>query len=148
MNGTRTAISTALFNLLKNAYAWNLADQRLQVPDNLDQESQPAMFVMKSKENVTQRGGMDFAMPVYKLSYAVLITLMAGATPETTTAESQLDAILDAVDAALQSPRKGEPQTLGGLVTNCWIEGDIQIDTPVLFQQCSIWIPITVLVGM
>jgi hypothetical protein len=59
-----------------------------------------------------------------------------------------IDDIIDAIDAALSSPRIGEPQTLGSIVSNAWIEGEVLIDPPVLFEQAAIFIPIRVKVGV
>lgn len=147
MQVTRKAVTAALYSILKGAYAWQTADPRLMLPDDLAANQQPALFLVKTKERVDQS---NFAMPKYLLSYYALILVRAAGVPEdlTNTAETRLDDILDAVDTALQAPRRGEPQTLGGLVTNCWIDGEITIDTPVLFEQCSIWLPISVQVGM
>ena len=126
-----------------------MADQRARVPDDIPANQQPAMFLIKPKEVWNQTSG-DFTMTTYRLQYFLLVSTRAAGTPEDSgsTAENILDNILDAIDTALQSPRKGEPQTLGGLVTNCWVEGQVDIDTPVLFEQCAIWLPITVVVGM
>jgi len=145
MRVPRKQVSHALFTLLKNSYAWNTADPRLQVPDDVTAMAQPAMFLVKPQEHLSQQE--TFMLPVYKLSYHILISLRADGSPEDISAEDQMDDILDAVESALM-PHPGEYQTLGGLVTHCWIDGTISIDTPVLFQQCAIWIPITVVVGV
>jgi hypothetical protein len=147
MQASRSAVSAALFNLLKGCYAWVTADPRLKLSDDLAANAQPALFLVKSAENITQSG--DFSMPVYTLKYHALVFIRASATPEDSgsTAEDIMDNILTAIDNAMQ-PILGEANTLGGLVTNAWIDGDVQIDTPVLFESCAIWVPISVKVGM
>ena len=109
---------------------------------------QPAFFLMKPRELISD--AETFSLNRYTLKYYALVLLRASAMPEDagSTAENVMDNILDALDAAMQGPRPGEPQTLGGLVIKCSIDGEITIDTPVLFEQCAIWIPITVVVGI
>ena len=149
MRVSRRSVTAALWTLLEGAYSWKFADQRAQVPDDVMNFAQPALFLTKIKESVTQ-GDRNFAMTSYVLHYAVMIFVRAsGAVDDPTdTTEMIIDDIIDAIDGALSSPRVGEPQTLGGLVSNVWIEGEVMIDPPALFEQAAIFIPISVKVGM
>ena len=124
------------------------ADPRLQLPEELAAGQQPALFLVKPQEHIDQ---FSMAMPIYKLTYYALILVYSpsvGIGPGEFSAEQLMDDILDAVDGALQAPRLGEKQTLGGLVENCYIDGDVSIDTPVFFEHCAIWVPIKVITGM
>jgi len=127
-----------------NAYPWVTADKRLRLPDDLTANMQPAMFLIKPTEHISQ--AQTFAMPSYRLQYYVFLAVRASAIPEDTSTESVLDGMLDSIEAAMM-PLLGEKQTLGGLVTHAYIDGTVSIDTPVLFEQCAIWLPITVIVG-
>jgi hypothetical protein len=42
----------------------------------------------------------------------------------------------------------GERQTLGGIVNNAWINGEVMIDTGILDQQCALLIPVDVETGL
>jgi len=152
MQVPRAQVSGALFTVLQNAYSWALADPRLPVPAKLGANQQPALFLVKPDEDWTQQGGNRMAMTSYTLQYYALVMVRGAGTPEDpdATCENVIDSILDAIDTAMMPspPGLGFKQTLGGLVTNAWIEGRVTIDTPVLFQQAAIWIPIKVLVGM
>jgi hypothetical protein len=145
MRVPRKQVSAALYTLLQGAYAWGLANPRLKLPQQVPANQQPALFLVKPKENISQNPARF--LPTYNLQYYALVIVRSDALPSDVLAESLMDDILDSIEGALM-PNPGEPQTLGGLVNNCWIEGDITIDTPVLFPQCAIWVPITVKVGV
>jgi hypothetical protein len=148
MQTPRKEISAALFNLVKNAYPWKTCLPRMKLGDDLPANMQPAAFLVKPREVIGQDQSMGFGTPTYKLTYYILVLIRASATPEDTgtTAEDIMDDILDALDRMFL-PYLGAPNTLGGIVTNCYLSGDVQIDTPVLFEQCAIWVPIAVEVG-
>ena len=151
MRVPRKQISTALFNLLAGCYPWKTADPRLQLPEEFPAGQQPALFLVKPQEHLDQEASANFTMVKYTLSYFALILVYSssvGIGPGDFSAEDLMSDILDAVDNAIIGPRLGESQTLGGLVTNCYIEGEIFIDTPVFFEHCAIWVPIKVVVGM
>jgi hypothetical protein len=149
MRTSRRSVTAALWTLLDAAYPWAFADQRAQVPDDVMNFAQPAMFLTKVKESVVQ-SDRNFALTSYVLHYAVIIFVKASGAVDapTDTTEMLIDDIIDAIDAALSSPRIGEPQTLGSIVSNAWIEGEVLIDPPVLFEQAAIFIPISVKVGV
>jgi hypothetical protein len=149
MRISRKTVTAALWSVLEAAYPWAFADQRAMVPDDVMSFAQPAMFLTKIKEGVTQSNG-NMAMTSHTLHYAVIIFVRASGTVDlpTATTEMLIDDILDAIDNALAAPRIGEAQTLGGLVSNAWLEGEVLIDPPALFEQAAIFLPISVKVGM
>lgn len=144
MRVSRKTISAALFEAVKAGYSWNFADRRARVPDDVPAFQQPAVFLIKPQERGEQPNG--WGANRWTLQYYILIAFRAAGTPEDTPAEDQLDDILDAIDKVI-TPVDGMPNTLNGLVTNVWISGPIEIDSPTLFEQCAIWVPVSVLVG-
>jgi hypothetical protein len=145
----RKQVTAALFKLLADCYPWVTADPRLQLPEDLPGGQQPALFLVKPQEHLDAEPP-SFMMPKYTLTYFALILVYSpsvGIGAGEFSAEDLMADILDAVDDALIGPRFGEPNTLGGLVTNCFISGDIFIDTPVFFEHCAIWVPIKCIVG-
>ena len=42
----------------------------------------------------------------------------------------------------------GERQTLGGIVNNAWIEGEVIMDTGILDQQLALMVPVSVECGI
>jgi hypothetical protein len=149
MLNDREVISVALFDLLAN----NAGIQELFVTTSraakmfteVDASLQPALYLMKVGEQTVQNEA--YGLTKYILEYRILAYARADATPETIY-ETLLNQMLDAVDAAMQSTPPGENQTLGGVVTNAWIEGATDVDTGVLQQQCALVIPIKVITGI
>jgi hypothetical protein len=151
MRVPRKKVTSALFELLAGCYPWVTADPRLQLPEELPGGQQPALFLVKPQEHIEQEPASNFTMRKYTLTYFALVLVysasIGGNGNGDFSAEEQMADIMDAMDNAL-APNPGEPQTLGGLVTNCWMDGEVFIDTPVFFQHCAIWIPIKCVVGM
>jgi hypothetical protein len=58
-----------------------------------------------------------------------------------------LNRLVDAVERTLERPVQGERQTLGGLVTQCSIVGDVLFDEGVLDQQGIAMLPIVIITG-
>ena len=143
----RQAISLALFNLLASAYPFATADPRLHLPDDVAALAQPSLFLVKPRENITQSD--TFGAPKHILKYYAFIIVRNDGVPADpgNTAEAQTDNILTAIENVM-SPRPGELQSLGGLVYHCWIDGDVEIDTPVFFEQAAMWIPLTAITGL
>ena len=48
---------------------------------------------------------------------------------------TQLNAVWKSIENILSSSPIGERQTLGGIVNNAWIEGEVMMDTGILDQQ-------------
>jgi hypothetical protein len=153
MNNPREAISVALFNLLKGITfgspptPFQLAARAGRMWDAIPSGSQPAMFLFQVGETATQR--TNIALYKWEMEFWCLIYLQADAAARDTTdvtEETQMNAIMDALEKALQ-PIPGEKQTLGGLVNNVWIEGQVIFDTGIIDQQCAIIIPLKVQTG-
>lgn len=155
MNNPREIIAVALFNLLKDitftgspatggGFATTARAGRMwtDVPD----AAQPAMFLFQVGQAATQKPAI--ALYKWEMRFWCLIYLRAdpAQVDAGTTVETLMNAILDAFENALQ-PVKGEKQTLGGLVNNVWIEGEIILDNGILDQQCAIIIPLMVQTG-
>jgi hypothetical protein len=150
MQVSRSQVTTALYNLLSGCYAWNnlnsvQANGRLQLGDDVPAYEQPALYLVKGKETWDYR--KSYGAIQYTLEYNALILVRAGGSPEDTTAETVMDNILDAIDRVM-SPQPGyQFQTLGGLVYNCYVNGPVEIDPPILHDQAAIWVPILVVTG-
>ncbi len=56
----------------------------------------------------------------------------------------QLDALIDAIDAALEPEKLSHRQTLGGAVWDCRISGKVESDGGVLGGQATALIPVTI----
>jgi hypothetical protein len=150
MNNPREAISEALFTQLQKAngtgagqFNFQSFERGLKSWGSVPAANQPAAFLVKWKESLTQ---VNLGLTVYVLDYLLVIYLQVD--PSTgTVGETTCNAILDALDLALQSKPPYEKQSLGGLVINAWIEGEVMIDTGILDQQAAIFVPIKVRTG-
>lgn len=147
----RSEVTTALYSLLAGCYAWkNLgttqANGRLQLGDDVPAGQQPGLFLVKGREDWDYK--TSYGAIKYTLQYNILVLVRAGGSPEDTTAETVMDDILDAIDTAL-SPTPGfQFQNLGlSGIYNCYINGAVEIDSPILHDQCALWIPVLVITG-
>jgi len=109
-----------------------------EVPSN----EQPALFMTCGDQHIERiRGGLDRHSLPAKLYLYVNTADDPDAAPSI-----KLNDLLDQVEACL-APGAGEiAQTLGGLVSHCWIAGDITTDEGVLGEQALAIVPIDILV--
>lgn len=147
MNVPREQVSAALFNLLKTAYPWVKSARAAQMWDAVGSTNQPYMAVFAVGNEAKEQAR---ALTRWRMKFVCLVYLRADQSQVDagTTVETTINQIIDAVDAALVGPIKGERQTLGGLVEHAWIEGEIFIDTGIVDQQCAILIPILASTGI
>jgi hypothetical protein len=129
MKGTREAISVALFNLLANdtnlPSLCKTITRRPRIWTNVSDAEKPFLLLFKggpATEHFEQPQDRRVALTRYVISYNLWLYVVADPTGQTN-AETVVNNISDAIDAAMQSNAFGEKQTLGGLVTNAWIEG-------------------------
>src|SRR4051794_27535359 len=121
----RDAIYTALFNLVASSSSFVTASRRLKLWSDLNASQKPAIFLAQRGEIYQQ--GSEATPQKVTLKADVFIYTDAGKDPNVIGATA-LNNLVDAVDAALAgSPVTGQ-QTLGGLVSHCWIEGNIMLD--------------------
>jgi hypothetical protein len=143
-------VALALFNLLTSTHIGGMpasksTSRKAKVWSNTNAADQPAMFLVHSGEQAVQN--QSYGLTKYLLHFEILIYARADANPSSSP-DTLINGLLDALDAQLQSVPPGERQTLGGLVQHAWIEGEILIDTGILDQQIAIMIPVRVLSGI
>lgn len=146
MNQPRKAVSRALFNLLAGAYPFARSERVAVPPSSVPPTDQPALFLVKPIENDSEP--QAYGAKRYDQRYGALVYLQADAVLGSTDHVDLLDDITDALDNALQAPFPGQPQTLGGLVAQCAIDGPIKIVSATIGQMCVLVIPITVTTGI
>lgn len=154
-NKPRTAIDDALFAQLISAgwkpvpglqlTTWKTASQHFQHWDSFDADNQPAVFLRRIIEDVSQTRG--YGLNKYVLRYEVWIYVRTESNDVSFNPYSVLDPIVDAVDAALAvNPVTGR-NTLCGLVDNCRISGQIAIADGTDNGQAVIRIPVEAITG-
>jgi hypothetical protein len=125
--GTREQVSIALFELLKTAYDFKSSWRRMKMWDQLNSSSeQPALVLIEIPENHRKQNLITPA--VRTLSYDAYVFISDGLNQQTTPI-STLNDIIDAIDptsgGVLKPSNANGKQTLGGLVTDCYIEGEV-----------------------
>jgi hypothetical protein len=114
--------------------------RKLQHWSDVEPSLQPAVFMAQGKEDVPKRlrgtpGRYTFNVTLY----VYVNTAGTGVVPATV-----LNPILDAIQACLEPVLGGQPNTLGGLVYSCWIQGEIMTYEGTLGDQEVASIPIVI----
>ena len=136
----REAIYEALFALVAGAASFATTSRRLRHWTDVPAAEQPALFlVQKSELAKTKRGQPS------EWTLSVDLYVYCQAPDELTAPSTVLNPLLDAIVAAL-APQgldlAANVQTLGGLVSHCWIAGKIETDEGALGGQAVAIIPI------
>ena len=118
---TREQIMTALFNLLKNAAPFAMASRRMKLWGDQGVVF-PALFMKEDDDTYVQGSEAEPGTVTFGLRLFLYTNpgMDSGVTPAT-----QLNNLLDAVDAALMPNMLTGLLTLGGLVSHCWINGKV-----------------------
>lgn len=139
----RESIITALFNLVSNAAAFNTASRRLQLWSSVASTDKPALFMCERGETYTRAG--EAVPESVTLNVDLYIYTDAGKEQSAVPA-TVLNNLIDAIDAALAPNYLTGLQTLGGLVSHCWIEGKLMKDAGDLDGDGVAVIPVRILV--
>lgn len=98
------------------------ASRRLRHWNDVPANEQPAIFMTQNHMPVTQRKGVP---PTWRMMFNLFLydncQGTSGAIPG-----QRLNPLIDAIDGAFAPNALGE-QTLGGLVSHCWISGPIEV---------------------
>lgn len=140
------AIAIALFNLLQtSSFSFSTYDRRGKIWTDVPPTNQPYLALIQRG----MTGVQDTALGLEKwtLHFIVLVYIRSDADPVTIPA-TLINTIIKAIAEVINSNPIGQLQRLGGLVNNCWISGDISIDTGILDQQCAIVIPVSAQTGL
>jgi hypothetical protein len=116
-------------------------------PPDLGQAEQPALFLVQVKEQRIPQKPPGF--PSKLILHGFLILYLQGPVAdedigaETVLAATQINQLLFAIDQALEPDDPGTGKfTIGGLVTHCWIEGDVSQDPGIMGPQCAVILPL------
>ena len=118
----RETIYVALWEMLNAIPQFVTRSRRLQHWNDVAPALQPALFMVQHQQVVQQVKGLP---PTWHFSLSLYIYDHCNGDASAIPGQ-RLNVLLDAVDDALAANAVGE-QTLGGLVSNCWISGPIEI---------------------
>jgi hypothetical protein len=141
----REAIYGALYALVAGAASFVTTSRRLRHWTDVPAAEQPALFQVQKGEVAKTRRGQPT-----EWTLSVDLYVYGQAPDEATSSASVLNPLIDAVAAALApsgSDLAVNAQTLGGLVSHCWIAGKIETDEGALGGQAVAIVPIEMIVA-
>jgi len=147
VNVSRETVYAALFALVTSVPGIRTQSRRLIHWADVNAADQPALFQVQSHQAPQQTGrGMP---PKWLLRAELYLYANAGSDPHVIPAQ-QLNTLIDAIEAALK-PATGNDiiqnvQTLGGIVSHCWLDGEIEVFDGALGEQAVAIVPISILV--
>lgn len=151
MTTTRKAIAAALLKQLTSGGQFIAMGRRDNRPEQAASPGKPGLFLLKPREAYsygTDERGMP---PVRDLQFQALIYTDVGTDPAAVPADL-LDDLLDALDGLLAPGGQdqlvnGGRQTLGGIVYDCRIEGDIELAPGDVQGKGMLLVPLRVIVN-
>ena len=143
MTASREAVYQALFDLVKNAAPFKLTSRRLKLWTDVNSGQKPALFVAQRPQQYAQ--GSTATPQKVTLEAEIYIYTNAGTDPNVVPA-TEINNLVDAVDAALAGSVITGNQTLGGIVQHCWIEGKVFIDPGDIDGDGLAIIPVKILI--
>lgn len=137
-------IYQALFDRLRLSTGVKTASRRLRHWTDVPAKDQPALFTAQGGEAPEQSNGLP---PKWRLTVDVYvyITVPNDKTVPATLLNPILGAVRDAMAPSEGVDRLRQVQTLGGLVSHAWINGQIEVYDGVLGDQAVAMIPIEIL---
>jgi hypothetical protein len=129
MNFPREQIYSALFAVLQGALLqpagpFKTVSRRWQDPSQISPADRPALYqVQKDELAATAVNGL----PLNWKATVDLVLYTTGDTDPGAIPSTELNSLLDAMEAAIRSAAPGLAQSLGGIVSHCRIEGKIEI---------------------
>lgn len=138
----REAIMSALFTLATGAAGFKTTGRRLVLWSQCPE--QPALFLRNVGDDYPAKVARGLPTRV-TLHAEIWLYANVGVSPANVPGTT-LNNLIDLVEAALKPAPAYEVQTLGGLVSHCWIEGRIELDPGDIDGQAKAIIPIRILV--
>ena len=127
----REAVYAALFSYVQGALTASptpaVTVSRVPVHYSaIDASQMPAVYQMQKGESIVRKRGLDSK---YTLRVDLLV-YTAGSSDSTVPPSTQINNIIDTIDAALSvklGPENNQTLGLPNVVQHAWIEGDVQI---------------------
>jgi hypothetical protein len=138
----REQIISALFELALTATTFNTSGRRLQLWSKV--ASFPALFIQSTGTHYPPREVRGLP-PKRTITAELWVYTDVGKDPNANP-EQGLNDIVDAIEAALSPTIVGGVQTLGGLVSHAWIEGEVEQFPGVLDGIAKAIIPVKILI--
>lgn len=146
----RNKVFTTLFNLLltlptPTGQPWGLTSQRLQLWDDVAPTNQPALFLHRLGQVSTQAHKYGVTKQEWKAA-AFIYYRIDGYKSKNWYPDQLTDAFLDSVEQLFIPAPPDVYQTLGGLCTTVWWNGQATFDSGLTDNQAVIVVPISILI--
>jgi hypothetical protein len=143
----REQIYAALFATLQGALLspagpFKTVSRRWQDPSQTSPADRPSLYQVQKDEFV---GTSVNGLPIHAKMTVDLVLYTAGDSEPNSVPSTELNSLLDAVEAAIRSATPGLSQSLGGKVSHCRIEGKIEVIENVLGSMALAVIPVEIL---
>lgn len=141
ITASREAIYAAAFALAQGVATFKVSSRRFRHWGTMAATDQPALFMTQGREVPQQSRGK----PAVWTMHADLWVYANAGNDESVIVSSLLNPIIDAIEAAFvpaSAGVSGNAQTLGGLVSHCWIDGEVEYFEGVLGDQAVVIVPI------
>lgn len=148
---TREDAIAALWTLLQglvlpNGLAWGERSRGIKQFDQVAAGSQPALFMQQGPQRASRR--REQGITTWEWTAVALVYFRCD-TLRNDDDWKFANTLLDSIEALLQGKPPGSRQTLGGVVYDCYIDGEVglyeSIDDA---NQAVITVPITILTGI
>lgn len=129
MNLPRETIYGALFTQLKTAAGFKVVSRRVRLWDQLKSDERPALIMIEPRENYVQNATGQPQEATLHVNLLLIADVQQNRETESMPPISIINPLIDAVEAALAPSPVTWAQTLGGIVSHAWIEGEIMKDS-------------------
>lgn len=122
---TREQVASALFTLLKTSHSYPTSSRRFKTWSDIPAVQKPALYMVEHEEEHVR--GKQLVPAIRTLMVDVYLFISTGMDKNSVpiiTLNNLIDAI-DPVSGGVLKPGFNGKQTLGGLATDCYIEGKI-----------------------
>ncbi len=117
--------------------------RRLEDPSRVDWNNCPAIFINQTGENIEPTKGFEGVSA--KQTLTCDLYLYVSPVAQDAVCSTAINEMVQAIRNALYPTAPDVYQTLGGIVSHCWISGKIEIIEGVLNNQGIVIIPVNML---
>lgn len=144
---SREQIYSALFSTLQSALLtptgpFKTVSRRWQDPSQIAPADRPALYQVQRDELAAT--GVNGLPTSWKVTVDLVLYTVGDSAPNSVPS-TELNSLLDAVEAAIKSATPGLAQSLGGKVSHCRLQGKIEIVENVQDSMALAVIPVELL---
>ena len=136
-------LATLQSALLSPAGPFKTVSRRWQDPAQISPADRPALYQVQRNE--LARTSNINAIPIAWRATVDLVLYTAGDAAPNVVPSTELNSLLDAIEAAIKTATPGLAQSLGGKVSHCRIEGKIEIVENVQGAMALAVVPVEIL---